>query len=1115
MALTVGTRVVRGPDWRWSEQDNGEGHLGTVITIGKTLSNSVHKKLAVVCWDMGTAADYRAGFDDKYDLLIYDNAAAGVKHRGIQCDECKDVDIAGIRWKCSLCYDYDLCNKCYMTAKHDLKHTFLRIVVPNTAGKLMPPRAGSRKLQAKGMFPGAKVCRGRDWKWQQQDGGSGNTGVMIRGGSWANIERSAIAVRWDAGGAYEYRLGHDGKVDIKCVKASAGHDYYKDHLPKFGELTGLEVGDRVAVKLDEEVLKALQEHHGDWVSGMEKYIGKVGRLMSLTPRGDVRVKYPDGKIWIFNPVAVTKLPSFNTGAKVRVMSDQATVKELQKEHGGWNSKMSKALGEEGRVLNIDADGDVKVNVGGGFWTFNPEALILVEQGSGSEGIFEQDLRSDLMALFLKKLLDPLGLVDTDDFRKMVAEAEGTSSSSGGEVTAQSAKEFIKGVLEGDVKRVAELLQKNKGYVNISVQENTPLHLAAYQGHYQVVELLVKNGASLDDKDDDGDTPLADAVHQDNQRIVKYMLERGADPNTTNTKGGRSPLHIATSKGNTQCLKLLLAKGANPNKQDDVGDTPLHDAIRKTHKEITELLINARNVDLKIKNKKGFNPLHHAALTNNAHATRHLIKKQRSLVDIRKDDGYAALHLAVHNDHLNIAEILITEGRCAIDLYNEQHQTPLVLAVAKGRSAIVESLIEHGADVNSSDGDGDTCLHIAVMKHRQGQDISDTDTLKQFRKKYRDNGITKPLTALMCYLVQKGANIGQTNLKKHTPLNYLKEAAVRKVLEHISRKLKREETGDSSFVNIQGPEGEGRKPSTSSNESSVDNRDRNDPTKSPRGSQSDDFSGVHVIEDPKNEVKLMEMIGKGGFGEVWKGNWRGTPVAIKILTTEGSQESEVEQEVAVHKRALHPNIVQLMAVGHQRSPSNSMIVMQLINGSDLNTIIFKEGNPYDFLTKVRLSRDLLSAITFLHHCNILHLDIKPQNVMVESSTKKPYLCDLGLAHIKSRSTMSCHTAVPAKGTFMYMPPEACTAIGGDMSASTASDVWSLACTFIELYLGESVWPRTMHQMALLGKFMSDDVVPASVKNLKPEIKKVLEPCFQKESSKRPSAESLMQQFSGLI
>eukprot|EP00057_Strongylocentrotus_purpuratus_P031361 XP_784379.3 PREDICTED: E3 ubiquitin-protein ligase MIB2 isoform X1 [Strongylocentrotus purpuratus] len=1107
MAMKVGTRVVRGPDWKWSDQDNGEGHLGTVVTIGKEILNPAHQKIVVVCWDMGKSANYRAGFDENYDLLIYDTAAAGVKHNGVMCDECKEDDIAGMRWKCSSCYDYDLCNKCYMTSKHDLKHSFLRIIIPKSAGKLMSPRAACRKTEAKGSFPGAKVCRGRDWQWQQQDGGSGHTGVVIREANWANIQRSAIAVRWDAGGAYEYRVGHDGKVDIKCLKATSGLAYYKDHLPKFGELTALEIGDRVVVKLDKDVLQPLQKNHGGWVSGMEKFIGKVGRLASLTANGDVRIKYPDGKTLIFNPVAVTKLPSFNTGDKVRVMSDQVGVKELQKGHGGWNSKMSKALGEEGRVLNIDADGDVKVNVGAAFWTFNPEALSLVEQGTGSEGIFEQD-RADVMAHLLTRLLDPLGLLDSDDIREIVTAAAAEAAPKDGEVTAQSAKEFFMAVMEGDVKRVAEALEKNKGFVNVDVKENTPLHLAAYQGHLQIVELLIKNGAKLNAKDDEGDTALANAVLQDNQRIVKYLLDHGADPNTKDVEGGRSPLHIGVSKNHTQCVRLILGKGGNPNAQDNVGNTPLHDAIRRTQKEITELLINARNIVLELKNKRGYNPLHHAALTDNPHATRLLIKKQQSLVDIRKNDGYAALHLAVLNNHRNISEILITEGHCAIDMYNEQHQTPLVLAVSQGHTAIIEDLIKHGADINSSDGDGDSCLHITVMKYRQGQDIPDTDNLRTFRKKYRDNGITKPLTALMCYLVQEGADISQTNLKKHTPFNYLKEVAVRKVLEHIARKLKREELDDSSLVHVQANDG-GRG-------SNADQHDRNDPSESPRGSLSDDsFCGVHIIKDPKNEVKLKEIIGRGGFGEVWKGQWRGTPVAVKLLIREGSQDSEVEQEVAVHKRALHPNIVQLMAVGHQRSPGNAMIVMQLIDGSNLSTVIFQDGNPYEFMQKVQLSRDLLSAVTFLHHCKILHLDIKPQNIIVESKTKKPYLCDLGLAHIKTRSTMSRATVVAARGTVTYMPPECCTSDDGNMSATSASDVWALACTFLEFFTGQSVWPRTINRMALIRRFMGDDVMPATVDKLQPNIKKILKPCFQKELSKRPSAESMMQQFSGLM
>ena len=72
----VGTRVVRGPDWKWSDQDDGEGHLGTVVTIERG-SRTQHIRRSWWSADMGKSADYRAGFDENYDLLIYDNAAAG------------------------------------------------------------------------------------------------------------------------------------------------------------------------------------------------------------------------------------------------------------------------------------------------------------------------------------------------------------------------------------------------------------------------------------------------------------------------------------------------------------------------------------------------------------------------------------------------------------------------------------------------------------------------------------------------------------------------------------------------------------------------------------------------------------------------------------------------------------------------------------------------------------------------------------------------------------------------------------------------------------------------------------------------------------------------------
>lgn len=73
----VGYRVVRGPDWRWNDQDGGEGNLGTVVEVGKTGSNTSPEKTVIVQWDNGARTNYRMGYHGAYDLLIYDNATVG------------------------------------------------------------------------------------------------------------------------------------------------------------------------------------------------------------------------------------------------------------------------------------------------------------------------------------------------------------------------------------------------------------------------------------------------------------------------------------------------------------------------------------------------------------------------------------------------------------------------------------------------------------------------------------------------------------------------------------------------------------------------------------------------------------------------------------------------------------------------------------------------------------------------------------------------------------------------------------------------------------------------------------------------------------------------------
>lgn len=72
-------RVVRGLDWKWGNQDDGEGHVGTVVEIGRQGSTTTPDKTVVVQWDSGTRTNYRTGYQGAFDLLLYDNAQIG-KH---------------------------------------------------------------------------------------------------------------------------------------------------------------------------------------------------------------------------------------------------------------------------------------------------------------------------------------------------------------------------------------------------------------------------------------------------------------------------------------------------------------------------------------------------------------------------------------------------------------------------------------------------------------------------------------------------------------------------------------------------------------------------------------------------------------------------------------------------------------------------------------------------------------------------------------------------------------------------------------------------------------------------------------------------------------------------
>ncbi|XP_015273446.1 PREDICTED: E3 ubiquitin-protein ligase MIB2 [Gekko japonicus] len=794
-SMQVGMRVVRGVDWKWGNQDSGEGNIGTVVEIGRQGSPTTPDKTVVVQWDQGTRTNYRTGFQGAYDLLLYDNAQIGVRHPNIICDCCKKHGIRGMRWKCKICFDYDLCMLCYMNNKHDLAHAFERYETAHSQPVTVIPRQNLPRITLKGTFQGAKVVRGPDWEWGNQDGGEGKTGRVIDIRGWdVETGRSVASVTWADGTTNVYRVGHKGKVDLKCIVEASGGFYYKEHLPRLGKPAELQKkesterhpfqhGDKVKCLLDIDILREMQEGHGGWNPKMAEFIGQTGTVHRITDRGDVRVQFNSDIRWTFHPGALTKLNTFWVDDVVRVIDDMETVKQLQAGHGEWTDEMAATLGHIGKVIKVFGDGDLRVSFAGQSWTFNPACLTVYQREEDANLMTIEDAKESKSTLLsvLGRLLSQK--MELDNPGRLVIEAA-----------------------HGNVSKVRDLVQKYSDKVDIKNQGRTALQVASYLGQVEVVKVLLQAHASINLRDEEGDTALHYAAFGNQAEVARVLVSKGANPDLLNNVKCTA-LYIAVNKGFTEVVQALCEHNCDVNLPDSYGDTPLHYAITADFKCIIEALTEVPTIDFTIPNRQGFNLLHHAALKGNKLAIKKILARARQLVDVKKEDGFTALHLAALNNHKEVAEVLIKEGRCDVNLKNNRNQTPLHLAVTQGHMEMVQLLVSEGCDVNAEDEDGDTAMHIVLERQNLMSIVADErlDDEGSLCTKLRASGFLGNMelnigAAIACYLAQEGADVNYANHRGKSPLDLVMDGSIAQLIKNFSQKF-RDQPGSSESSTV--------------------------------------------------------------------------------------------------------------------------------------------------------------------------------------------------------------------------------------------------------------------------------------------------------------------------
>uniref|UniRef100_A0A4W5N0B5 protein kinase C n=1 Tax=Hucho hucho TaxID=62062 RepID=A0A4W5N0B5_9TELE len=183
----------------------------------------------------------------------------------------------------------------------------------------------------------------------------------------------------------------------------------------------------------------------------------------------------------------------------------------------------------------------------------------------------------------------------------------------------------------------------------------------------------------------------------------------------------------------------------------------------------------------------------------------------------------------------------------------------------------------------------------------------------------------------------------------------------------------------------------------------------------------------------------EVLGSGQFGIVYGGKHRktGRDVAIKIidkLRFPTKQESQLRNEVAILQNLHHPGVVNLECMFE--TPERVFVVMEKLHGDMLEMILSSEkGRLPERITKFFVSQ-ILQALHHLHFKNIVHCDLKPENVLLASSDAFPQvkLCDFGFARIIGEKSFRRSVV----GTPAYLAPEVLRNKGYNRSL----DMWSV-------------------------------------------------------------------------
>lgn len=238
-------------------------------------------------------------------------------------------------------------------------------------------------------------------------------------------------------------------------------------------------------------------------------------------------------------------------------------------------------------------------------------------------------------------------------------------------------------------------------------------------------------------------------------------------------------------------------------------------------------------------------------------------------------------------------------------------------------------------------------------------------------------------------------------------------------------------------------------------------------------------------------RLLERIGAGGMGHVWRGRDErlGRTVAVKLLHSPvGLPEAEADtarqramREARITARLQHPNAVPVFdVVDHEGRPC---LVMQFLPSRSLQDVLAEAGTlPVGEVA--RLGSEVAAGLAAAHDAGIVHRDVKPGNILVgDDGTAR--ITDFGISHALGDASLTSTGLVT--GTPAYLAPE----VARGTASSPASDVFSLGSTLFAALEGTPPFGQGENAMALLHRVASGKVSEPRASALSPVLARMLD------------------------